>query len=99
MESLVKLIYDNIATVSIGNLLKLRQSFSLTKDNTEGQSVEEFCDVFESYCISRIEYDDPVKIGMALELTTKFKGSLQENGRQDSKMDIYLLDLRRIFKE
>ena len=99
MEDLVQLIYDNIATVSIGNLLKLRQNFALTKDATEGNSIEEFCDMFENYCISRVEYDDPVKLGKAIELTSKFKGSLQENGRKDSKMDIYLLDLRRIFKE
>lgn len=96
MKDLVKLIYDNIATVSIGNLLKLRQKFSF-KEGEEGFSLEEFCEEFIKYCISKIdEGENGFNIGRLISRTVDFKIDLLLNGRRDSMMDIYLLDLRKI---
>lgn len=99
MEDLVKLIYDNIATVSIGNLLKLRQKFSF-KEGEEGFSPEEFCEKFIQLCIDKTkEESDCFALGRLINRTLKFQKHLKLNVRRDSMMDVYLLDLRKIMRE
>lgn len=99
MEDLVKLIYANIATVSIGNLLKLRQKFSF-KEGEEGFSPEEFCENFIQLCINKTnEESDCFTLGRLINRTLKFQKHLKLNGRKDSMMDVYLLDLRKIMRE
>lgn len=98
MEELIVTIYDHISSASIGNVLKLRQKFAF-KDGEGGYDVEEFCDRFNDYCVSRIYTDDPFLIGKLITTVLEFKIDLTQNGRKDSKFDILLLDLRRIFKD
>lgn len=99
ITNLVNLVYDNIATVSIGNLLKLRQKFSF-KDGEEGFSPEEFCEKFIQLCIDKTkEESDCFALGRLINRTLKFQKHLKLNGRKDSMMDVYLLDLRKIMRE
>lgn len=99
ITELINLVYDNIATVSIGNLLKLRQKFSF-KEGEEGLSPEEFCEKFIQLCIDKTkEESDCFVLGRLINRTLKFQKHLKLNGRKDSMMDIYLLDLRRIMRE
>ena len=99
INELMNLVYDNIATVSIGNLLKLRQKFSF-KEGEEGFSPEEFCENFIQLCIDKAkEESDCFVLGRLITRTLKFQKYLKLNGRKDSMMDVYLLDLRRIMRE
>ena len=99
ITNLINLVYDNIATVSIGNLLKLRQKFSF-KEGEEGFSPEEFCEKFIQLCIDKTkEESDCFALGRLITRTLKFQKYLKLNGRKDSMMDVYLLDLRRIMRE
>ena len=99
INELINLVYDNIATVSIGNLLKLRQKFSF-KEGEEGFSPEEFCEKFIQLCIDKTkEESDCFALGRLINRTLKFQKHLKLNGRKDSMMDIYLLDLRKIMRE
>lgn len=99
LTELINLVYDNIATVSIGNLLKLRQKFSF-KEGEEGFSPEEFCEKFIQLCIDKTkEESDCFALGRLINRTLKFQKHLKLNGRKDSMMDIYLLDLRKIMRE
>lgn len=99
ITNLINLVYDNIATVSIGNLLKLRQKFSF-KDGEEGFSPEEFCEKFIQLCIDKTkEESDCFALGRLINRTLKFQKHLKLNGRKDSMMDVYLLDLRKIMRE
>lgn len=99
ITNLINLVYDNIATVSIGNLLKLRQKFSF-KEGEEGFSPEEFCEKFIQLCIDKTkEESDCFALGRLINRTLKFQKHLKLNGRKDSMMDIYLLDLRKIMRE
>lgn len=99
ITNLVNLVYDNIATVSIGNLLKLRQKFSF-KEGEEGFSPEEFCEKFIQLCMDKTkEESDCFALGRLINRTLKFQKHLKLNGRKDSMMDIYLLDLRKIMRE
>ena len=99
ITELINLVYDNIATVSIGNLLKLRQKFSF-KEGEEGFSPEEFCEKFIQLCIDKTkEESDCFVLGRLITRTLKFQKYLKLNGRKDSMMDVYLLDLRRIMRE
>lgn len=99
ITELINLVYDNIATVSIGNLLKLRQKFSF-KEGEEGFSPEEFCEKFIQLCIDKTkEESDCFALGRLINRTLKFQKHLKLNGRKDSMMDIYLLDLRKIMRE
>ena len=99
LTELINLVYDNIATVSIGNLLKLRQKFYF-KEGEEGFSPEEFCEKFIQLCIDKTkEESDCFVLGRLINRTLKFQKHLKLNGRKDSMMDVYLLDLRRIMRE
>lgn len=99
ITNLINLVYDNIATVSIGNLLKLRQKFSF-KEGEEGFSPEEFCEKFIQLCIDKTkEESDCFALGRLINRTLKFQKHLKLNGRKDSMMDVYLLDLRKIMRE
>lgn len=99
ITNLINLVYDNIATVSIGNLLKLRQKFSF-KEGEEGFSPEEFCENFIQLCIDKTkEESDCFTLGRLITRTLKFQKYLKLNVRKDSMMDVYLLDLRRIMRE
>lgn len=99
ITNLVNLVYDNIATVSIGNLLKLRQKFSF-KEGEDGLSPEEFCEKFIQLCIDKTkEESDCFALGRLINRTLKFQKHLKLNGRKDSMMDVYLLDLRKIMRE
>lgn len=99
ITNLINLVYDNIATVSIGNLLKLRQKFSF-KEGEEGFSPEEFCEKFIQLCIDKTkEESDCFALGRLISRTLKFQKHLKLNGRKDSMMDVYLLDLRKIMRE
>lgn len=99
ITELINLVYDNIATVSIGNLLKLRQKFSF-KEGEEGFSPEEFCESFIQLCIDKTKEDsDCFTLGRLINRTLKFQKHLKLNGRKDSMMDVYLLDLRKIMRE
>ena len=99
INELINLVYDNIATVSIGNLLKLRQKFSF-KEGEEGFSPEEFCEKFIQLCIDKTkEESDCFALGRLINRTLKFQKHLKLNGRKDCMMDIYLLDLRKIMRE
>lgn len=99
INELINLVYDNITTVSIGNLLKLRQKFSF-KEGEEGFSPEEFCEKFIQLCIDKTkEESDCFALGRLINRTLKFQKHLKLNGRKDSMMDIYLLDLRKIMRE
>lgn len=99
ITNLINLVYDNIATVSIGNLLKLRQKFSF-KEGEEGLSPEEFCEKFIQLCIDKTkEESDCFALGRLINRTLKFQKHLKLNGRKDSMMDVYLLDLRKIMRE
>lgn len=99
INELINLVYDNIATVSIGNLLKLRQKFSF-KEGEEGFSPEEFCEKFIQLCIDKTkEESDCFALGRLINRTLKFQKHLKLNGRKDSMMDVYLLDLRKIMRE
>ena len=99
IAELINLVYDNIATVSIGNLLKLRQKFSF-KEGEEGFSPEEFCEKFIQLCIDKTkEASDCFALGRLINRTLKFQKHLKLNGRKDSMMDVYLLDLRKIMRE
>lgn len=99
ITNLINLVYDNIATVSIGNLLKLRQKFSF-KEGEEGLSPEEFCEKFIQLCIDKTkEESECFALGRLINRTLKFQKHLKLNGRKDSMMDVYLLDLRKIMRE
>lgn len=99
ITELINLVYDNIATVSIGNLLKLRQKFAF-KEGEEGFSPEEFCEKFIQLCIDKTkEKSDCFALGRLINRTLKFQKHLKLNGRKDSMMDVYLLDLRKIMRE
>lgn len=99
LTELINLVYDNIATVSIGNLLKLRQKFAF-KEGEEGFSPEEFCEKFIQLCIDKTkEKSDCFALGRLINRTLKFQKHLKLNGRKDSMMDVYLLDLRKIMRE
>lgn len=99
LTELINLVYDNIATVSIGNLLKLRQKFSF-KEGEEGFSPEEFCEKFIQLCIDKTKEElDCFVLGRLITRTLKFQKYLKLNVRKDSMMDVYLLDLRRIMRE
>lgn len=99
LTKIVNLVYDNIGTVSIGNLLKLRQKFSF-KEGEEGFSPEEFCENFIQLCIDKTkEESDCFTLGRLINRTLKFQKQLKLNGRKDSMMDVYLLDLRKIMRE
>ena len=96
MDNLVQLVYEHIGTASIGNVLKIRQKFSF-KEGDEGLPPEEFCEKFIQFCIGKVsEGVDAVNTGKLISRTVKFQKDLKLNGRKDSLMDIYLLDLRRI---
>ena len=96
MDNLVQLVYEHIGTASIGNVLKIRQKFSF-KEGGEGLPPEEFCEKFVQFCVGKVsEGVDAVNTGKLISRTVKFQKDLKLNGRKDSLMDIYLLDLRRI---
>lgn len=96
LDNLVQLVYEHIGTASIGNVLKIRQKFSF-KEGDEGLPPEEFCEKFIQFCVGKVsEGVDSVSIGKLISRTVKFQKDLKLNGRKDSLMDIYLLDLRRI---
>lgn len=96
MDNLVQLVYEHIGTASIGNVLKIRQKFSF-KEGDEGLPPEEFCEKFIQFCVGKVsEGVDAVNTGKLISRTVKFQKDLKLNGRKDSLMDIYLLDLRRI---
>ena len=96
MDNLVQLVYKHIGTASIGNVLKIRQKFSF-KEGDEGLPPEEFCEKFIQFCVGKVSDGvDSVSIGKLISRTVKFQKDLKLNGRKDSLMDIYLLDLRRI---
>ena len=96
LDSLVQLVYEHIGTASIGNVLKIRQKFSF-KAGDEGLPPEEFCEKFIQFCVGKVsEGVDAVNTGKLISRTVKFQKDLKLNGRKDSLMDIYLLDLRRI---
>lgn len=99
LDNLVQLVYEHIGTASIGNVLKIRQKFSF-KEGDEGLPPEEFCSIFINYCISKIEDgENGFNLGRLISRTVKFQKDLNLNGRKDSMMDIYLLDLRKIIRE
>ena len=96
LDNLVQLVYEHIGTASIGNVLKIRQKFSF-KEGDEGLPPEEFCEKFIQFCVGKVsEGVDAVNTGKLISRTVKFQKDLKLNGRKDSLMDIYLLDLRRI---
>ena len=96
LNNLVQLVYEHIGTASIGNVLKIRQKFSF-KEGDEGLPPEEFCEKFIQFCVGKVsEGVDAVNTGKLISRTVKFQKDLKLNGRKDSLMDIYLLDLRRI---
>ncbi len=96
MEELIPKVYNHIGTASIGNVLSIRQKFSF-KEGEEGFSPEEFCDKFIDYCITKInEGESAPNVSRLIMRTMDFKIDLFLNGRKDSMMDIYLLDIRRI---
>lgn len=96
MDNLVQLVYEHIGTASIGNVLKIRQKFSF-KEGDAGLPPEEFCEKFIQFCVGKVsEGVDAVNTGKLISRTVKFQKDLKLNGRKDSLMDIYLLDLRRI---
>ena len=99
MEELIEKVYDHLGKASVGNTLKLRNNFKF-KEGEEGISPEDFCDKFIDYCVSKVrEGDDPYKLGKAIVTTMNFKTDLKQKSiRKDSRMDIYLLDLRNIFR-
>ena len=91
MEELIPKVYSHI-----GNVLSIRQKFAF-KEGEEGLSPEEFCDKFIEYCIAKIsEGENASDISRLIIRTVDFKIDLFLNGRKDSMMDIYLLDIRRI---
>ena len=99
LDNLVQLVYEHIGTASIGNVLKIRQKFSF-KEGDEGLPPEEFCEKFIQFCVGKVsEGVDSVSIGKLIGRTVKFQKDLNLNGRKDSMMDIYLLDLRKIIRE
>ena len=96
LDNLVQLVYEHIGTASIGNVLKIRQKFSF-KEGDEGLPPEEFCEKFIQFCVGKVSDGvDAVNTGKLISRTVKFQKDLKLNGRKDSLMDIYLLDLRRI---
>ena len=96
LDNLVQLVYEHIGTASIGNVLKIRQKFSF-KEGDEGLPPEEFCEKFIQFCVGKVsEGVDAINTGKLISRTVKFQKDLKLNGRKDSLMDIYLLDLRRI---
>ena len=96
LDNLVQLVYEHIGTASIGNVLKIRQKFSF-KEGDEGLPPEEFCEKFIQFCVGKVsEGVDAVNTGKLISRTVRFQKDLKLNGRKDSLMDIYLLDLRRI---
>ena len=96
LNNLVQLVYEHIGTASIGNVLKIRQKFSF-KEGDEGLPPEEFCEKFIQFCVGKVSDGvDAVNTGKLISRTVKFQKDLKLNGRKDSLMDIYLLDLRRI---
>ena len=99
LNNLVQLVYEHIGTASIGNVLKIRQKFSF-KEGDEGLPPEEFCEKFIQFCVGKVsEGVDAVNTGKLISRTVKFQKDLKLNGRKDSLMDIYLLDLRKIIRE
>ena len=99
LNNLVQLVYEHIGTASIGNVLKIRQKFSF-KEGDEGLPPEEFCEKFIQFCVGKVSDGvDAVNTGKLISRTVKFQKDLKLNGRKDSLMDIYLLDLRRIIRE
>ena len=96
LNNLVQLVYEHIGSASIGNVLKIRQKFAF-KEGDEGLPPEEFCEKFIQFCVGKVsEGVDAVNTGKLISRTVKFQKDLKLNGRKDSLMDIYLLDLRRI---
>lgn len=100
MREFVEKVYNNIGHASTGNVLKIRESFMI-KDGGNGVCPNDFCNEFIRYCIERTEAgDDSDKIGKAVVATLLLQADLMIKGlRVDSRIDLYLLELKNIFKE
>lgn len=100
MRTFVEKIYNNIGHASTSNVLKIRDSFRI-KEGGNGVCPNDFCNEFIRYCIERAEVgDDSYKIGKAVEITLSLQADLMIKGlRVDSRIDVYLLELKNIFKE